>query len=223
MNYNLTKDVIQLLEQFDVENSNQYFTSDIEGFKNWVSSKQKSAISLDNVNWEGKETGRGAESVITTLLVHLNRYAKTYSKSAIVGSNFTTQEDFIYLITLKAFGEMTKTDLIKRNIHEKPAGTLIINRLLHQGWISQVDSKEDKRNKMISISEQGLQALDAQMDKIRNASKIVCGNLTDSEKSDLIRLLTKLDHFHHPIYLRNIDSEALIDTVFNDYSLANLS
>ena len=223
MNYNLTKDVIQLLEQFDVENSNQYFTSDIEGFKNWISSKQLSTKPLEQVNWEGKEAGRGAESVITTLLVHLNRYAKTYSKSAIAGSNFTTQEDFIYLITLKAFGEMTKTDLIKRNIHEKPAGTLIINRLLHQGWISQVDSKEDKRNKMISISEQGLQALDAQMDKIRNASKIVCGNLTDSEKSELIRLLTKLDHFHHPIYLRNIDSEALIDTVFNDYSLVNFS
>jgi hypothetical protein len=57
---------------------------------------------------------RTPESAISTLLVHLNRYAKTYSKSAIMDSEFSTQEDFIYLINLKAFGEMTKMALIKK-------------------------------------------------------------------------------------------------------------
>jgi hypothetical protein len=33
----------------------------------------------------------------------MNRYAKAYSKSAIHGSEFSTQEDFVYLINLKAF------------------------------------------------------------------------------------------------------------------------
>jgi hypothetical protein len=61
-----------------------------------------------------KENGRSPESVISTLLVHMNRYAKTYSKSAIAGSGFNTQEEFIYLINLKAFGSMTKMELIKK-------------------------------------------------------------------------------------------------------------
>ncbi len=216
MNYRLVKDVIDLVEQFDTQNegSKSYETS-VEGFKDWISSTTKT-ISFE-LDWEGKENGRSAESVINTLIVHLNRYAKSYSKSAIFGSNFSTQEDFTYLINLKAFGEMSKMDLIKKNAHEKPAGMQIINRLINQGWIKQRKSKTDKRSKVISISETGLQALGNQMDKIRQATSIVTGNLSQNEKMELIRLLNKLNDFHQQIYDRNIDTENLLEEAFKDF------
>lgn len=219
MNYNLAKDVIQLLEQFDSENTNSQYTSDIEGFKTWVQHQEnKKTPTQKNIIWEGKENGRSPESVISTLLVHMNRYAKTYSKSAIAGSEFSTQEEFIYLITLKSFGNMTKTELIKKNIQDKPVGNLIINRLIKQNWVKQSDSKTDKRSKVLSITEKGLETLEKQMTNIRNATKIVSGNLTEDEKYTLIELLHKLDHFHNPIFGRNIDSTSLLDTVFKEYS-----
>lgn len=209
MNYRLVKDVIDLVQEFESQNegSTSYDTS-VEGFKNWISTNNNTIV--NEPNWEGKENGRSAESVINTMIVHLNRYAKSYSKSAIFGSNFSTQEDFIYLINLKAFGEMSKMDLIKKNVHEKPVGMQIINRLINQGWIEQRNSKTDKRSKVISISETGLQALGNQMDKIRQATSIVTGNLSQKEKMELIRLLNKLDDFHQPIYDRNIDTEDLL-------------
>ncbi len=218
----MTKEVIDLLEQFETENDDQYYTADIAGFKNWLCDK----TSLENTQkeepyWEGKEIGRSAESAISTLLVHLNRYAKTYSKSAIAESDFTTQEDFIYLINLKAFGKMTKMELIKKNIHDKPVGMLIITRLLKQGWIEQTESDIDKRNKIIYISEKGKQALEKQMKKIREATEIVAGNLNHHEKMELIRILNKLDRFHYPIFSRNIDSKDLIKTVYEEYSFKN--
>ena len=166
MNYGLIKDVLDLVQEFEIEtNNNNHFETSVEGFKNWISTNNNTIV--NEPNWEGKENGRSAESVINTLIVHMNRYAKSYSKSAIVGSDFSTQEDFIYLINLKAFGEMSKMDLIKKNVHEKPVGMQIINRLINQGWIEQRNSKTDKRSKVISISETGLQALGNQMDKIR--------------------------------------------------------
>ena len=209
MNYRLVKDVIDLVQEFESQNegSTSYDTS-VEGFKNWISTNNNTIV--NEPNWEGKENGRSAESVINTLIVHLNRYAKSYSKSAIVGSNFSTQEDFTYLINLKAFGEMSKMDLIKKNVHEKPVGMQIINRLINQGWIEQRNSKTDKRSKVISISETGLQALGNQMDKIRQATSIVTGNLSQKEKMELIRLLNKLDDFHQSIYDKNIDTEDLL-------------
>ncbi|MFL9832857.1 MarR family winged helix-turn-helix transcriptional regulator [Chryseobacterium terrae] len=217
MNYDLAKDVIQLLEQFDSENTFSQYPSDINGFKSWIYHQEnKKAPSQKNIFWEGKEQGRSPESVISTLLVHLNRYAKTYSKSAISGSEFSTQEEFIYLITLKSFGEMTKSELIKKNIQEKPVGNLIINRLIKQNWIHQTDSKKDKRSKVISISQKGIDVLEKQMTKIRNATKIVSGKLTQEEKYLLIDLLTKLENFHNPIFGRNIDSINLIDTVLEE-------
>jgi DNA-binding MarR family transcriptional regulator len=218
----MTKEVIDLLEQFEIENTNGHYQANMDGFKDWLCDKS----SFENKQkeepyWEGKETGRSPESAISTLLVHVNRYAKTYSKSAISESDFTTQEDFIYLINLKAFGKMTKMELIKKNIHDKPVGMLIITRLLKQGWIEQTESDIDKRNKIIFISEKGKQALEEQMSKIREATDIVAGNLSYHEKMELIRILNKLDRFHYPIFSRNIDSKDLIKTVYEEYSFKN--
>ncbi|HLV51030.1 MAG TPA: MarR family transcriptional regulator [Flavobacterium sp.] len=217
MNYGLIKDVLDLVQEFEIEtNNNNHFETSVEGFKNWISTNNNTIV--NEPNWEGKENGRSAESVINTLIVHLNRYAKSYSKSAIFGSKFSTQEDFIYLINLKAFGEMSKMDLIKKNVHEKPVGMQIINRLINQGWIEQRNSKTDKRSKVISISETGLQALGNQMDKIRQATSIVTGNLSQKEKMELIRLLNKLDDFHQQIYDKNIDTENLLEEAFKNFN-----
>lgn len=220
MHYNIIKDVIQLLDQFETDNKTQHYSKDIEGFKTWIydQKKQQQDIVEDEPYWEGKEHGRSPESVISTLLVHMNRYAKTYSKSAIADSDFATQEDFIYLINLKAFGAMTKMELIKKNIQDKPVGMLIINRLISQGWVEQKDSDADKRTKMITITAEGLAALTQQMDKIRSATHIVAGDLDYSEKMSLIRILDKLDKFHHPIFSRNIDSKNLIDEVYKEHT-----
>ncbi len=146
----------------------------------------------------------------------MNRYAKSYSKSAIFGSDFSTQEDFIYLINLKAFGKMTKMDLIKRNVHEKPGGMQVINRLIAQRWVNQTDSETDKRSKVLSISNKGLEVLKKQMDKIRKATEIVTGDLTHNEKMELIRLLNKLNDFHQQIYDKNIEPEYLLNEVLKD-------
>lgn len=220
MNFDLIKQAVNLLEEFGLNNKNSSYPLTIEGFKNWIYDQelQRTTTKELTLSWEGKENGRSAESAISTLLVHLNRYAKSYSRSAIAGSDFSTQEDFIYLINLKAFGAMSKIDLIKKNIHDKPVGILIINRLLKNGWIEQKDSEKDKRIKLINITEKGLATLEKQMGRIRQATQIVTGNLTHSEKMELIRILDKLDHFHHPIYSKNIDSRDLIDQVYKDFS-----
>jgi len=219
MNFRTIKDVIQLLEKFDSENTKENYSDDIDGFKHWIYDKEVSRIQSvnDEPVWEGKENGRTPESVISTLLVHLNRYAKTYSKSAISDSEFNTQEEFIYLINLKTTGTMTKMELIKKNIQDKSTGILIINRLIKQGWVEQTNSQTDKRTKVLKITEKGLYTLELQMDKIRNATNIVTGNLSYPEKIELIKILDKLDKFHHPIFSKNIESPNLIDTVYKDY------
>ncbi|MCZ2100187.1 MAG: MarR family winged helix-turn-helix transcriptional regulator [Chitinophagales bacterium] len=217
MNYKLIKDVIGLVEQYETESKqNKGLEASVKGFKKWIFDNYEADSENNEPNWEGKEKGRSAESVINTLIVHMNRYAKSYSKSAIFGSDFSTQEDFIFLINLKAFGEMTKMELIKKNVQEKPAGMQIINRLIAQKWVAQKDSQTDKRSKVISITDKGLKSLEAQMDKIRQATNIVTGDLSHPEKMELIRLLNKLNDFHLPIYEQNLEPEILLEAVTKD-------
>jgi len=217
MKYDILKEVVTLLEEFETENSvKSAYSNNIEGFKRWIATSFKDETEELEPDWEGKENGRSAESVINTLIVHMNRYAKSYSKAAILGSDFSTQEDFIYLINLKALGEMTKMDLIKKNVHEKSAGMQIINRLITQGWVDQTDSKTDKRSKVLKISTKGVHVLQSQMAKIRKATEIVTGDLTRKEKMELIRLLNKLNDFHLPIYDKNIEPECLLSEALKD-------
>lgn len=220
MSFGLIKDVIQLVEDFEFQNKDQLYSSDVEGFKNWIYDGKLNTDKRvsDEPIWEGKENGRSPESVISTLIVHLNRYAKTYSKSAIADSDFNTQEEFIYLINLKAFGTMTKMELIKKNIQDKSIGILIINRLIKQGWIEQTNSETDKRSKVLRITDDGNLALENQMEKIRSATNIVTGNLNHSEKMELIRILDKLDKFHQPIFSKNIESPKLLETVYQEFA-----
>lgn len=215
MNYTLIKDIIEMVRRFEDENhETSRYSADADGFERWlVDGFRRDQPTGPEPEWEGKDQGRSPDSVINTLIVHMNRYAKSYSRSAIYGSDFSTQEDFIYLINLKAFGPMSKMDLIKKNVHEKPAGMQIINRLIAQGWVDQKESDSDRRRKVISITAEGLEALEGQMAQIRQATSIVTGDLTRPEKMELIRLLTKLNDFHRPIYDRNIDPEHLIDSV----------
>ncbi|WP_104383036.1 MarR family winged helix-turn-helix transcriptional regulator [Sphingobacterium sp. HMA12] len=209
MKYQLLKEVLVLIEKFEEENSTNRHSNQVEGFKEWIA--KQVAQPVVEPTWEGKEKGRSPESVISTLIVHMNRFAKSYSKAAIWGSDFSTQEEFIYLITLKSFGEMTKMELIKRNIHEKPVGIAIVNRLIKQEWIAQKDSQQDRRSKVINITEKGLQVLEGQMQNIRHATQIVSGDLTHLEKMELIRLLNKLSDFHQVIYEKNFAPDRLLD------------
>lgn len=218
MNYTLIKDAILLVEQFEIEMKGENtYAKDVKGFKQWIVSQFQDEGFSSEPNWEGKENGRSPESVINTLIVHLNRYAKLYSKAAIYNSDFSTQEEFIYLINLKALGSMGKMELIRKNIQDKPGGMQIINRLISQKWVQQNDSETDKRSKIIQITALGLQVLEQQMGKIRQATKIVTGDLSYFEKMELIRLLDKLDHFHQPIFSKNIDSADLLERVTNEF------
>lgn len=217
MNYSLITDVIRLTESFELANQSGQYTPDMNGFRQWVVDTQGAGQGNAEPDWEGKEKGRSAESAISTLLVHMNRYAKSYSRSAIYGSEFSTQEEFFYLINLRAYGAMSKMKLIRRNIQDKPTGMQIINRLLNNGWITQQPSSEDGRSKVVDITAAGELVLEQQMDRIRQATKVVSGDLSKHEKMELIRILNKLDHFHKPIFEAGIDSAALLERVTRDF------
>ncbi len=202
MLYGILKELIVRLEAFEQDQRAEKPT--FEAFLGWLNrqdGREVAAIgSADEPYWEGKERGRSADSVINTLLVHMFKYARLHSKAVLIDSPFVSQDDFIYLISLKAHGDMSKMSLIRHNIHEKPVGSKIIKRLIDQGWVAEYADETDKRVRMLRVTETGSAMLAKHMDKIRVASKAVTGDLTVNEKMQLIGLLLKLDAFHNKSY-----------------------
>ncbi len=201
MKYKLAKEVLDVLSQYETCDP----SPSVEGFTAWLQGKPL------QLSWEGIEKGRSLDSILSTLLVHMSRYAKAYSRSVIQHSNFASQDEFIYLITLNAAGPMTKMALIKKNVQDKSSGMQTIQRLIDKGWIHQTESELDKRSKVIRISTEGSKALEEQMDKIRQATRIVGAKLSYGEKQQLVSLLQKLEVFHQAIYEENWEVEVLLD------------
>lgn len=210
MDYEFLIELLGLARRFE-DAGHRLNTKSIGDFNNWVIENRDIKIGIQtDFDYPGKENGRTPQSVINTMLVQMVRYAKTYSKSAIDGSDFSTQDEFSYLITLRAFGAMSKIELVRKNVHDKPTGIQIINRLIKNGWVSQYVSQGDRRSRMVTITDNGLATLDKQMEKIRLASQIVTANLDLTEQMELIRLLSKLEAFHRPIYDMQLDSSILL-------------
>lgn len=195
MQYDLIIEMVRLIALF--ERHSEQPNSDVQIFGQWLNQHlSEQGHTLPEPDWEGKTMGRTADSVINTTLVRLYRYAKLQAKAAIVDTPFSTPDDFIYLINLVSFGSMTKTALIKLNVHEKSAGMQIVKRLLDNGFVEQTTIERDKRNRMLHITPAGNRILNQSMENIRQASRNVTEPLSNQEKMDLIRLITKLESFH---------------------------
>jgi len=196
MYYNLITELVSLVKIY--ENEVKDANEDVYSFVQWLIEYLKSQGQHGEIEpeWEGKSKGRSADSIINTSLVHLYRYAKIHAKTAIAGTEFSTPDDFIYLISLTSFGSMSKAALIKLNVHEKSAGIQIVNRLINNGLVEQTLTDTDKRNRIIQITPKGTQLLNESMQNIRQASINVTEPLLYHEKMDLIKLLTKLENFH---------------------------
>ncbi|MDY0904725.1 MarR family winged helix-turn-helix transcriptional regulator [Pedobacter sp. CFBP9032] len=194
MLYNLINELLGLVQHYETSAKNP--ADDLAAFYKWLDKAPAAKSPIAEPDWNGKENGRSADSVINTSLVHLYRYAKMQAKMAIAGTTFSTSDEFIYLISLANSGSMSKTALIKQNVHEKAAGTLIINRLIKKGFVEQQSIDSDKRSRIIVITEQGKAELNASFDRIRTASANVTEPLSEAEKMTLISLLLKLEDFH---------------------------
>lgn len=194
--YNLLSELITLVKTYECSSENPQ--AGLAPFLKWLNGRFRGQeAGVAEPEWEGKARGRSADSVINTALVHLYRYAKQHAKAAIAESAFSTPDEFIYLISLASAGSMSKTALIRHNIHEKATGTLIVNRLLKKGLVAQQTTDSDKRSRIIHITPKGTQELSKRIENIKMASANVTEPLSSREKMELITLLLKLEDFHH--------------------------
>jgi DNA-binding MarR family transcriptional regulator len=154
---------------------------------------------------------------IPILVLLMYRYARHYVKKALKDSVLQTAEEFGFLITLMTHESMTKTELINTAVMEKTSGTEVIKRLLREGLIRAFADPDDKRSVRVAITPRGREEITKLLPVMSAVSKIVVGNLSESEINTLAYLLKKLDFFHHDLYMnqRNAGLGELVGAVIS--------
>jgi len=161
-------------------------SSDVRLGKNEQEAQKKNAFRLEN------NIGR--------LVIYMSRYAKSYIKKALEGSGLQTAEEFTALSILFTHSDLSKSELISKNIQEKTSGTEVIRRLIVAGFVEQYDDEKDKRGKRVAVTQKGREQLHKVFEHMSNVGTVVNGKLTLSEKLTLHYLLQRLEDFHYPIH-----------------------
>jgi DNA-binding MarR family transcriptional regulator len=213
--FQLMKDLMFKLDLYEMGGNSA--SSGISDFATWLNEHVKKEqentlprkINGDDIQEDYQFEQEAAEVEITRLLVFMYRYAKTYIKQALEGSEIQTADEFAYLASLITRTGMGKSELIHLNIQEKTTGMEILKRLLSMELIFQYDNPDDKRSKCVAITDKGRATFFSSVGKMQQVSMIVGGDLNEEEKKTLLFALRKLDHFHHDIYTEGKQKEVL--------------
>lgn len=205
-------ELIELLDEFESEREvvgQEMNMSDFLGFlnsKNRYENIKTKQLKGDYAGYKYEETD-GPVTDISILIVLMFRYAKGYIKKALRDSAIKTADEFSFLMTLMTYESLSKSELIQKQVMEKTSGTEIINRMIKMGLIESFNDESDKRSVRVKMTPAGRMEIIKILPEMQKVSKIVTGNLNETEKNTMAYMLRKLEHYHNDIFMNKKDSE----------------
>lgn len=201
--YALIHELLNLVETLETENNGREVSmQDLAGFLvNRVSGPLGELAHTDarfgNEELYAQSMAFQMDNSIGRLFVYMSRYAKSYIKKTLEGTPLQTGEDFTAMAILLTHEHLSKTELISYNLQEKTSGMEVIRRLIAGGLVEQWDNEEDKRGKLIRITDTGRKTLYRVFVEMGHVGRMIGGDLSDLEKLNLLYLLQKLENFHY--------------------------
>lgn len=191
----------------------------IEAWETFLQNNEKKNLSdfghwlIENQNIEKKNTTEDIElenyfnsnnaeynfsfqsSEASFLIWRLSKFIRHYVKPILTVKGLSSQDDFAILAHIDYLKTCSKKEAVEANIIEPTTGIEIIKRLVKQKLILEKENKEDKRQKLISLTNKGQELL---KDIYLGFSGIqdVLADIGKDERKILISVLKRLDTFH---------------------------
>jgi DNA-binding MarR family transcriptional regulator len=157
---------------------------------------------------EKKEIGQNFKGVIppqvdsylAKLLGIISSYMKVYIDSAIEEiPEIKRADDFYVLNTLGNLGESRKTDVIATHFLELSSGIDLMNRLVKVKLIQERTDPEDKRSRLMSVTDKGQRVLMKCYEKFSRMAEITFWGMSIDDKKLCIQLLRGVEIKHGTI------------------------
>lgn len=212
MSYQLLHELLDLVERYEEFRGNAELS--MSNFLRFAdqSLEQQASTKESGVAMKGHAY---LNAMIARDISFVYRYMRYIVRKAIKDTPLQTIDEYTYLITLMAKGEMTKTELNNYNVIEKTSGSEIIRRLLKSGLISQMRNMEDRRSLLLSITPEGRRVVRDLLPRMQQSSDILLRDLSWDQKIFLHTLHEQLYESNHPLFLteRETDLDELLKKV----------
>jgi DNA-binding MarR family transcriptional regulator len=108
----------------------------------------------------------------------MGRYAQFYGRRVFRDSEIYSDDDWGILVSLFPDLQMKKTEVLRGCIMEKSSGNEVLKRLLKQGLIQEIPHPEDRRSKLVMLTDAGRAAFMSVQNGIERLSDVVVADLT---------------------------------------------
>jgi DNA-binding MarR family transcriptional regulator len=137
------------------------------------------------------------------LVARLSQYVHHYAKPLMKKHGLHSLDDFGYLQNVRFFTHITKSKACELMLQEVTTGMDIINRLIKNGFIRETINIEDKRQKLLELTEKGNAALDNMFVDFLQLPDTL-GDLSETDRATLLQWLMQLDVYHDGVVKRHI-------------------
>lgn len=204
MSYPLLHELLDLVERYEEFRGNaEQSMSNFLRFADQTLEQQTSS--------EEPKVGMRGHAYLNAMIARdisfVYRYMRYFVRKAIKDTPLQTIDEYSYLITLMAKGEMTKTELNNYNVIEKTSGSEIIRRLLKSGLISQTRNLQDRRSLLLSITPKGREVVKELLPRMQQSSDLLLRDLSWDQKIFLHSLHEQLYESNHSLFLTERDSD----------------
>jgi len=141
-----------------------------------------------------------------------------YHRAAMKEADLPSPESFYFLNGLAHLGVVKKTGLINYLFYEYTTGMEVISKLLLNRLISEESDPNDKRARLIALTEKGKSVLRESYGQSSRVSKMIFGDMDRESVKLCIHLLKNIEEKHSrmAIELRNKDFEEMYRVVCNE-------
>jgi len=190
--YQLIKDIINLIDDVDFEKRKIKTVKDlIVALNSDIRIEDEKQLQLLTIN-----PRMNVNDEIGRYITRMNRFASIYAKDILKDLPYVSLNDFGFVAILHSKQKLTKTELIKLMLMDKSPGMEIIKRLVSKNIMEEFENENDKRSKMIRLTNYGIKVVFKSYSEMSGLSDKICADLDESTKFDILKTLKYLDDFH---------------------------
>ncbi len=210
--YELLQEMVNLLEEYEQHTRER--EPSVMGFSVWLNQKMGyfspgMAMAGQQVVGQPAYANLATEQAaqLTMLITYLYRHAKHYTKKALEQTPLSTLDEFGFLVTLLDRESLTKSELINLHLLEITSGIEIIKRLTQQGLLETFPDPDDRRSRRVRLTQEGREVVFETMQEMQQVSRLVAGDLSETERQAILPILNRLNDFHAVIHKQNRKSD----------------
>ena len=189
------KKVIEVVNLF-AEFHNETGSDNVSAFSVWLNRRL-------NAHPAGVANTGDDNRMLVWLTHRLSKMFRWYAKETLQANGLTSMDEYFFLISINKIGTPSKTKVYADTITEINTGTQMMKRMIDAGLIEEVTDKQDKRVRRVKLTATGKRTRENFFQQSVSDLKLKSGNLSETEKKELIRLLAYLEKFHTNIYFND--------------------